>query len=435
MKRLFLSSFAANVFVRFLNLWTGILGARFLGPFGRGELAAANRWSNLYVLLFTIGLPGAVIFYGKQSKDRQGEYISAYLVAGTVVGIVGFVVGESMVPHLFYQQPPQLIRLAQISIISVPFGIVADGLVGTMLTLNMFAKVIGIRLLGEIGTFLVIITLICFGKYTVGYFITVNLCWSVLVFAYTVYLVVRSVRLNFSRLWSNVKLLLLKGLHIYSAALVTMFGANIDQLVISLFLTPYTLGLYAVGASIGGILPAILGGTLSNFLWPKLMDLSTQEKIHKIERIHGTLVYGSLGVSIVAGSILPFLLPLVYGSKFSSATAMTEIMLLGTPISIGYLVITYLLSTENRFTIITIAEALGLASGLVVTLPLIHVWEGIGAAFGVLAANLVKWVYVLVYCKRLNLSFVALMNPYLGSFVSLLRVLTERVIKRRTVMN
>ncbi|QSO45453.1 oligosaccharide flippase family protein [Alicyclobacillus mengziensis] len=435
MKRLFLSSFAANVFVRFLNLWTGILGARFLGPFGRGELAAANRWSNLFVLLFTIGLPGAVIFYGKQSRERQGEYISAYLIVGTIVGIVGFVVGELVVPHLFYHQPPQLIRLAQISMISVPFGIVADGLVGTMLTLNMFGKVIGIRLLGETGTFLVIITLICFGRYTVGYFIIVNLLWSVVVFAFTVYLVLRSVKLDFSWLWLNVRVLLLKGVHIYSAALVTMFGANIDQLVMSLFLTPYTLGLYAVGASIGGILPGILGATLGNYLWPKLMDLSTHERKLKIEKIHGVLMYGSLGVSIITGSVLPFLLPLVYGSKFGAATAMTEIMLLSTPVSIGYLVITYLLSTENRFSIITIAEALGLASGLMVTLPLIHFWEGVGAAVGVLVANLVKWVYLLVYSRRLDLSFAALMSPYLGSFVSLFRVLTEKITSRRTVTN
>lgn len=433
MRKLFLSSLAVNVLVRFINLWTGVLSARFLGPFGRGELAAATRWSSLFVLLFTVGLPGAVIFYGKQSRERQGEYVAAYFVIGTFMGLIGLVVGELMIPYLFSKQPTSLIRLAQISMLSVPLGVIADGFIGTLQTVNLFSKILRIRVLGEIGTLLVIISLIFIGKYTVGYFIIINMLWSMLVLIYTTFLTVRTAKLEFTGLFRNIRALLLKGLHIYSASIVGMFGANIDQLVISLFLIPSVLGFYAVASSVAGILPAVLSGALSVYLWPKLMDIDQDGRLRKVENIHGVLFFTSLILSCFAGALLPILLPIVYGRDFSSSMLMAEIILATAPIQIGTSVLSYLLSTANRFTSLTFKELFGLACGLAVTMPLLHVWEGVGAAIGLSVANLSKWVYLIFATRNLGLSFRRAMYIYPQSFVSLYKTFREMIWRRSVV--
>jgi len=426
MKKLFLSSLYANIFVRFINLWTGVLGARILGPYGRGELAATNRWTSLFILLFTLGLPGAVIYYGKLSRERQAEYIGAYLVLGTCIGFVGFAFGELMVPHLFVNQPQYLIHLARIAMISVPFGIMADGLIGNLITLNLFRKVLGIRVLGEVGTLLLILGLILVGRYTVESFIIGNLVWSITVFTLTLILVVRTIKPKFTRLLMTGRALFLKGLHIYSATVVSMFGANIDQLIISLFLTPSTLGLYAVSATLGGTLPAVISSALGIYLWPKLMDLPFDERTRKVERIHGVLFYATLAFTLVACAVIPLILPLIYGQQFGKSVIMTEVMLVSAPASVGYLVLTNFLSTLNKFNITTFAEVLGLGCGLLVTFPLIHFWAGLGAAIGVLVATFSKWGYVALYGRRIGLSLPSLLNVYPNSYLSLYRHLVRK---------
>jgi len=432
MKRLFFSSLYVNLFVRFINMITGILGARFLGPYGRGELAAANRWAALFAVLFTFGLPGAVIFLGKTNREKQSEYLGAYLVVGSMVGLVGLAFGEYLIPKLFFHQPHQLVQFAQIAMLSVPFGILSDGLVGSLLTLNQFKKVLLLRIIGEVGTLFLILGLVIFGEYTVGYFIVGNLVWSILNFFLSAYLTFRLIQPKFKAIVLNSKKITTKGFQINAAEMVSMFGNNIDQLVISLFLSPYTLGLYAVSITIGGIMSAVISSALGIYLWPKLMDLPIESRKEKIERIHGVLFYGMLGLSIVAGFVLPFLLPLVYGHKFSSAVLMTEIILMSTPFTIGYIVITYFLSTSNKFNITAASEAVGLAVGILVTLPLIHIMDGIGAAIGVFLATLCKWVFVLIMANRLGLEWSRLMNPYLSAFIDLALLLKQRIIRTRT---
>src|SRR5207253_4285539 len=59
-------SFAGSAGIQALNAVTGIIGARALGPHGRGELAALLIWPLAISSLGSLGLSDALAFHAAQ---------------------------------------------------------------------------------------------------------------------------------------------------------------------------------------------------------------------------------------------------------------------------------------------------------------------------------------------------------------------------------
>ncbi|MCZ8516474.1 oligosaccharide flippase family protein [Paenibacillus filicis] len=432
MRKLFLSSLGVNLLVIAINLITGILSARYLGPEGRGELATATRWSSLFTIFFTIGLPGAVIYLGKQFPEKQREYFGVYLVIGTSMGLIGMAAGEFIIPHLLSNQSEKVIALAQIAMITLPFGLLSDGLIGTLQTKNMFNKVLALRILNPAGTLLLIATLLVIHQYSVRSFIICSLFWSLGMFAISLFWVLSIVRPKVSGIIKHGRELFGKGLQIYSGFIVATFGSNLDQLIISLFLTTYTLGLYTVSASIAAMLPSVLVGAISTYLFPKLMDLEVRQRQRQVERIHGTLFYTTLSLAAIAAFLLPFVLPIMYGPKYAEAILMGQILLVCAPLNVAYVVLTNYLSTENKFHFVTFAELAGLLSGSATAFIMLPWLGGIGAALGVVMIGLVKWGFLAYKSTRLGIAWSRLLYFYPEPFVSMLRLVKMKLRRTRS---
>lgn len=202
-------------------------------------------------------------------------------------------------------------------------------------------------------------------------------------------------------------------------SILSLFNGNLDQLVISLALQPYALGLYTVSSSIGSIIPSAIIGAISIYLWPKLMDMSKSSRLKRVEHIHSTLFYVTISLSFIASLALPILVPIIYGSKYIPAIYLGEILVFVAPANVAYSVLTYFLSSENKFNHITMAELLGLIVGATLLLVMMRAGFGtMGAALAVLSSALVKWIYVLKVGSDLGLNFAKLIQFYPSIFVS-----------------
>lgn len=421
MKKLFISSFFINALVMIIHFTTGILSARYLGPEGRGELAVVMRWTGLFGLLMTIGLPSAVTFLGKQQADKQREFLGSYLVLGTCCGIVGAAIGWLTMPWVLADQSKAVVTLICVTLLGLPTVLLADGLIGTMTTLNRFGRVLFLRIFSPIGTLALLIALIESGRYTVSSYTYANFAWGLIFFVLNAALTFTVCRPSFKLLSARSRELLKKGKQIYMPSLVTLFGDNLDQIVISLFLTPIVLGYYTVAGSIGSIFPSILSGTLAVFLLPKLMELRGDYKRRKVEQIHGSMFFGSIVITAIAALLLPIVLPFLYGRDFTASVVMGEIMLICTPFRIGYNVLTNFISSEDQFKLVTRAEIVGLAVGTIGTIGLLKIGEGVGASVGVVLATIAKWTYIAFQAKKLGISIRELMKSDLGYLIGTVR--------------
>lgn len=412
MKKLFLSSFMMNVAVMLLNIATGILIARWLGPHARGEFAAATRWAALFVSLSAVGLPGAMIYLGKHFRDRQRELFSAYLTLGFLFGLAGLGAGLLLLPGLMAGQPQRLIDLSRIAFLCLPFAVLTDGLIGTLQSLNLFRRVMLLRLLSPLGTLLVIAALSLAGGLNVAGLIWLNTVgWGFLTFVLTLIWVFRSLRPRWRGLAANARELIRHGVKIYGGSLVSVFGGSFDQLVLSLAMPTYALGLYAVAGSIGGMLPSVLFGALNVFLWPKLMDLPEEKRQRKAEQIHGWLFHGTAAAAIAGAALLPFALPLLYGREYEPAVRMGILLLLASPVRIGCTVFLQYLNTKGKFHTVSLSELISVAAGFVSMLLLLPVAGETAAAWGMAAAAVAKWLYVARAARKLGIRLRASLRP------------------------
>jgi O-antigen/teichoic acid export membrane protein len=174
------------------------------------------------------------------------------------------------------------------------------------------------------------------------------------------------------------------------------------------------------------LFPQIVSGAFGVFLLPKLMDLNGQEKKRTVEMIHGSLFYGTCAVTLVIAVLLPFVLPILYGSQFAGAVLMGEIFLISSPFRVACYLLGSFVSSEDRFRYITEAEVVGLVAGAVVTMSLLPSLEGVGAAVGLASASLVKWMFYVYRARQLGVRFSSLMKLDIGFMLVAARSLLAR---------
>ena len=113
-------TFVANILILGVNLCTGILSARLLGAEGRGELAAMSMWPQILAFLLTLGLPSALLYNLRCAPERGGQLYSAFLILGSAMSLVTISAGAVIIPIWLTQYPANVVRFAQVGMITAP---------------------------------------------------------------------------------------------------------------------------------------------------------------------------------------------------------------------------------------------------------------------------------------------------------------------------
>ena len=94
-----------NVALGGLGIATGVIVARWLGPVGRGELAAIQMWPSAMATVAMIGLPEALVYFSAKAPVRI-QTVSRQRRAHRVVVIPVFaVLGYALMPFLYRCSP------------------------------------------------------------------------------------------------------------------------------------------------------------------------------------------------------------------------------------------------------------------------------------------------------------------------------------------
>src|SRR5262245_57921807 len=105
-----------------INLVTGILTARYLGPSGRGEQAAMAVWPQLFAFCFSIGMAQTVIYKAKHDPSRASEFVVSALVISAIAGTIAGLVGVALLPYWLGNYSLETVRFAQLMMIATPLS-------------------------------------------------------------------------------------------------------------------------------------------------------------------------------------------------------------------------------------------------------------------------------------------------------------------------
>lgn len=384
-----------SVLILLVNMLTGVLTARYLGPSGRGEQTAMVSWSQFLAFSMSFGIPSALIYNAKKNPDEAGVLYRVALLIGLGFGIIAMTVGIFVLPYWLDSFSSEVVLFAQVSMILCPLIVVSQinnaafQFRGDYKTFNWQRYLVPLLTLAVIG---ILILTGSMNPYTTA---LAYLGPSVPLFIWMTLLLLRTYKVKMRNTYRNFKRLFTYGLGSYGNDLLGQFSTYIDQIIIAGLLRPADLGLYAVAVSLSRMVN-FFSNSITVVLFPKASELSKDEAISltfKAFRISTTCtLLGALFLMLVA----PFVIPLLYGKDFNTALTVFRLLLLEVTISGGTLILAQTFMALGKPKFVSILQGVGLLLVIPLLFLLVPKFGLFGAGVSMLSSAVLRFLFIIL---------------------------------------
>lgn len=370
---------------------TGVLLARWLGPSGRGDYAAALAYFGLSLVVFELGLSSSVVYHVSKYRSEHADFVRTAAVLLVPLAAVAALVAVALGLVVFGDSPAR-----RAAFLVLPVGLVlcfAGAATGSALQSLDLASWNLVRLSQPVAFFLLI-----FGAHLViplNVVLVVNLMTVTFgaqtLLSWWLYARVTTRRGSFQR--RQVRPMLRFGVLNMSSTTPNALNSRLDQLVLALLVSSAALGQYAVAVS----LSVLAGPLVMAFGHVAFPSLARGERV--IETVR-TAVRGSIFVSVICLTVIvaaaPFVVPALFGPGYEPVTVLLLVLAPGAAVVVVNQVLGDILRGLGRPGAVAVCEWIGIVStiaGLVLLVPHLGV---MGAA--VTSTVTYTLVFVLLFC-------------------------------------
>jgi O-antigen/teichoic acid export membrane protein len=372
-----------------MNLVTGIVVARALGPSGRGELATILLLSQIAGWVFSMGSSEAIAYRVARRPADASRLITTWLGVSVPMALAAIAVALLLLPTMFAAQTPEALDLARLYLAAVILIAFQGVFTGILLGDHDFLFYNIVRFVSPAfvaGSYLVLWGL---GALSVEWALFINASAGGIALAIST---IRSTRRHgigpFD--WGLLRGTISYGARAHLGSLAGLVNTRLDLLVMPAFLTAASIGLYSVAINVASII-----GTLTNTIAILVMPVAARDRSKSaravIKTMHATLLIG-VSIAIPLAILAEPALGLVYGADFEAAATAMRILLVAEVVHAMETVLWSGLLAANRPLLSSVAAGPGViftVVGLVLVL---------GGGGGIVAAALVSTVvYSLVF--------------------------------------
>jgi antigen flippase len=410
--RPFTLSLTASVAIQGLNALTGVLLARLLGPAGRGELATIVLWPSVLAAVGSLGVSEAVTYETARSSSAARDVVGSSFAIAAVQALVLVAIGSILVPLVHRGDEPRIVGLSFLYLAFIPVNLLALSAAAALNGLRQFVAFHGLRLMVIIVTAIGVIAAALNHALSLEAAIIVYLLANAITAAATMVVLARSGALSIACDRTTVRRLLGYGIRTHATSLASMLNERLDQLVISVFLTPAKLGLYVIAVTLTSA-TTIIGQAAASVVVPVVASLEDPTaRIAAATRYIGWVVVGAGCMAVPMLVSTPTLVRVLFGEQFLGAVAVTRVLLIATVFFSVNRVVAAVLNAVGRPLDAGFAEALSLVitvAGLVLLLPRLQL---LGAGLTSLLAYCSTTVWMTSKAARaLKVSPAALLLP------------------------
>ena len=373
-------SVTASVGIAGLNLVTGVLLARTLGPEARGELAAVILWPTILAAAASAGFIEAVTF---QTAARRAGY---HVLVGTTLLLVAIETAAVLavtgiaVPVALRSYDHDVLITALIFLAFVPLNVLTVHMMGVLNGDRRFVAFHGLRLAVIVATAAGLVVLAVGDKLDVRSAAIAYLAANLATCAAATWLVIARLERRPRAEWPLLKDAVGFGLRSNVSNVSTLLNERLDQLVISAFLAPAQLGLYVVAATFTSI-STLLGYSVSSVALPVVASLDDlAERRRAAARYVRLTLVGTTAVAIPIAAAAPLIVNLAFGSSFDGAVNVARVLVLASVLLATARVLGSVLKGVGRPLDAGVAELAGLAVTGVALAALLPAFELMGAA-------------------------------------------------------
>jgi enterobacterial common antigen flippase len=387
-------SLVSRISILLVNVATGIIVARTLGPAGRGMVGAITLWPLVISGILTLGIPAALRYEIRQRIDRPADIYSSALFMSAILGVLASAVGFTLVPHLLLKYPPQAVYFAQGMMAFVPFMLCNGTLQAFYESQGDFKQSNAMIYLPPLLTLLGLVLLMLIHRlspYTVPF---------IYESPFALITVITLIKLRHflilpQNLATRVQSLLHYGLRAYGIDILNTLSGQIDQAMIVGRLSSASFGLYVVAIN-GSRILGILGTSLNTVLFPTAAGLDREHAIALVSR-SARLVFGC---TLLAGSafvlVLPILFPLAYGKEYSSVIGLTRLLTLAVLFGTTSGTLNQAFMVTGKPEIATILQCVSVCMTVPLLLTFIPLCGLAGAAYAIDISSTLRFALVLI---------------------------------------
>ena len=391
-----IQSLGAEMVVMGLNVLTGMVTARLLGPDGRGIFVAITLWQQLLAMLAIAGLQSTVIYHSRKapadSSAIAGTSIAAAFVAAT--GLIA--VGVFVVPTMMTRYPIWAVTAAQLCLLVTYLNILqmmmkqtfaARDAFGAFNLLNVLSPVFFLAALG-VAAMIAPMT-----ATTAAAALAAAAIFGPLTMFPTWLRVVRPRLVGIRDVWHRISGYTYRS---SGADVVVALAAYMDRLILLPMVSEAALGLYVVAFSFSRLLLVLLPA-INSVVFSSMADRGIEQMRTLHDRAFRLALAASVGALAVLWAVAEPLIVLVYGSEFETAGPLFRILAaeasltLLTSISMRYLLALGLAGVATGLQV----GGLAVSSALIVAL--VPDFGVLGAAWGVTVASAIKLAMLLGY--------------------------------------
>lgn len=379
------------------GIMTGLISARSLGPTGRGELASITVWASTLLYAGTFGLPEAVVYFTAAEPTLRARVWATAQAGAAILGVGITVVGWWVIPLLF--SGPGGAAVAEwirwyLLLFAVP-------------CLSSLCACAWLQGVGRLAAFNLCRTLVHVVN-AIGFVIPL-LAGDGSVWHFAVVLLVgnASTWLLAGALgpWPSIRgqepsrelagRMLHYGVRVQVGDWFSAMNVRLDQLLLSLFAAPASLGMYVVAVTYTNVVLTLPGSAALVMLPEMVNEHGRGTAAGCMARWYRRLLWTTaIGCAVVAGSGV-YLLPLLFGEPFAAAVPLLAILVPATLLLGMNQMLAIAFQGVDRPEIGSAAEIVGLvvtAVSLVVLLPRYGMY---GAAVASLLAYGASHAYLL----------------------------------------
>nr|WP_242042010.1 oligosaccharide flippase family protein [Alkalinema sp. FACHB-956] len=385
-------TFLARFIFMALTIVTGMITARYLGPEGRGELAAMSLWPQLLAFMATLGLTNSLIYNFKRYPEQKSELFGTALILGSLLGTAASIVGFFCIPVWLAKSPEIVIQVARWFVLTAVLDMLHGIACAALEAEEQFGFANQIRYItSPLLSLITLWILIQFNIINPVNFIIAGIIPKVILVLWVLVHACRQIQPKFIRLSASFRNLFRYGLRSYGLDLLGTLASKIDQIFIVGVLAAYEVGIYNAALNLASVI-AMLQISAGSILFPK----ASARPVNEVVEMTAKTARVTLVLTIVGGATVvllgPQVLELLYGNEFVAAAPIFRLL-------VGY---TILLGTTqilmqpfmalDRPEMATLLQALGLGLNVVMFV----LWVPTYGVYGVVYALLISGVFRLV---------------------------------------
>jgi O-antigen/teichoic acid export membrane protein len=406
-----LLSFAVSGAIQLMNVATGTILARHLGPGSRGELAAVILWPTMLAALGSLGVAEALTYHLARASHPPGRLIRSGLGLCLIQSLVLVTIGFLVVPRVLAGYGPRIISLTCLYLLFVPLNLTTMCLMAALNGLRRYARYQWLRLFNIGVTVLGIAYLALTGQLTVRSVTLVYLlAWSLSAAS-----AVQLLRLRFNSVRADrvpYGQLLSFGLKSHSGSISFVLNESLDKLLMSIVLAPANLGLYVVAVTLTSV-TSLVGSSAAGVTLPLIASMENDHgRGEKARHLVTVTLVVSIVVTIPFIVFLPVVVDIAFGPRFAGSVGPGRILLVATIFQSVNRVLTTVLRAIGRPLDAGIGESIALAVTVIGLVVLLGRLALAGAAVTSLAAYLVSMIWMIRRAGRvLHLPAMAILVP------------------------